>query len=236
MKKLGAGGGYPLNVRELINSGPKANRYIAYSSLLYSGARLREKKVRSELAQLSLFTDFPRSDPVTSASTTKRVVRKGQLRQSRGLTRIWGLEANPRNHQYTGSIIRSHREQGARKPLGQPACGTQRACAGPEGATPRERAEKPSARPGELAGALRRRRRRALQAEAAWARGGARGAGGGCAPEPRGRAGLEPRERTAAGEARVSARGRRARPADCSPQSRQLRPWPGVAAAPGDSL
>lgn len=137
-----------------------------------------------------------------SASTTKRVVRKGQLRQSRGLTRIWGLEGKPREPSTRCPLYDPPRTR-RRAPaslFGQPACGTQRACAALEVPPPRERAESRArgrgsrrARCGVGVGARSRQRLRGLGRE--------RG-GGGCAPEPRGRAGLEPRELTAAEETR----------------------------------
>lgn len=135
----------------------------------------------------------------TSASTTKRVVRKGQLRQSRGLTRIWGLRAKPRNHQpATRSII--HIAPGAGRPQASWAASLRDSTRvrGARGATPARARGEPSARPGSWRG------RAAASARApgrGWC-GLGRSGGGGCAPEPRGRAGLEPRERTAAEETR----------------------------------
>lgn len=104
-------------------------------------------------------------------------------------------------------------------------------------ASARARGER-SARPGECAGAVRRRRAR--QSEAVWAGEGGRqeagGGGGGGAPEPRGRAGLAPREqigveetpgsRPEARELGLSTAGLRGRPPRLAPE---------VAAAPGDS-
>lgn len=124
-------------------------------------------------------------------------------------------------------------------PRGQPVCGTQRACAGPEGTPQRERAvsrarDRAGAQPGKRAGALRSRRRRALQAEAVWARDGARRRRRRRRPRPEGTRGpCAAGADGGGGDPRLAARGGRARLLDCPsprPPAASLsrssrRPW-----------
>lgn len=130
----------------------------------------------------------------------------------------------PRNHQpATRSIILIAPGAGRlQASLGSQLAGLNALARG-QRCHPRASARRAERAAGGAGGALRRRRRRALQAEAAWAREGARRR----RLRPRAQGTRGPRAAGAdccRGDPGFPARGGRARPADCSPQSRQLRP------------
>lgn len=151
----------------------------------------------------------------TSASTTNRVVPIRQRHQSGGLTKIWGLEGKPGASvkQRRAPARTSHASSGClQAPPGRRQAELNARARGQRGRPPRERAVI-GARGRGSAGALRRRRLRALQDEAVRAGKRARRrrrlrAEGTRGPRAAGADGC-------GGDPGLAARGGRARPVDC---------------------